>query len=135
MKTQISELRSGTKNQILNKEIDYSQLPPASSHIGHSGSNNYAVREVWEMVTSENPKKIKARIKGIEVELTASWSLSGKSVTYNCPISKEDLEEKFLIEASKKYSPSIAIQNANMIVVSNGKKSFKYICPSLVEIL
>lgn len=38
--------------------------------------------------------------KGIEV--TANWSLSRKSVSYWGGISKEDLEDKFFLKASKK---------------------------------
>jgi len=61
MKTQISQLRSGTKNQILNSEIDYSQLPKATSHVGHSGSNNADVESIWKRITNENPETISTR--------------------------------------------------------------------------
>ena len=46
MKTQISQLRSGTKNQVLNPEVDYSQLPNATSHLGHSGTKHSEVDKV-----------------------------------------------------------------------------------------
>ena len=72
MKTQISNLRSGTKNQILNPEIDYSKLQNATSHIGHSGTNHYEVESVWAKVISENPEKMKVIIKGIELEMKAN---------------------------------------------------------------
>lgn len=135
MKTQISSLRSGTKNQVLNQEIDYSQLPHATSHVGHGGSNHQDVDNVWSKVISENPESIKAIVKGVEIELTANWSLSRKSVSYNASITKEVLEDKFFLKASKKQSPSISIQHGNIIVVSNGKNSYMHVCPSLVEIL
>ena len=135
MKTQILNLRSGTKNQLLNHQIDYSILPPASSHVGHSGSNQNDIEQIWKQVASEYPEQMKVRVKGIEIDLKANWSLSRKSVSYNGSISKEDLEDKFFLKAAKKERPSISIQFGNIIVVSNGKNSFTHICPSLIEIL
>ena len=135
MTTQISNLRSGTKNQLLNPQIDYSKLPPASSHVGHSGSNQNDVEQIWKRVISEHLEQMKVRVKGIEIDLKANWSLSRKSVSYNGYLSKEDLEDKFYLKASKKETPSISIQHGNIIVVSNGKNSFTHICPSLIEIL
>ena len=134
MKTQISKLRSGTKNQILNPKIDYTTLPNATSHVGHSGSNENDVEQVWKHIISEHPETMKVIVKGIEVDLKANWSLSRKSVSYWGTISNEDLEENFYLKASKKETPSISIQG-NIIVVSNGKNSFSHICPSLIEIL
>lgn len=135
MTTQISILRSGTKNQLLNPQIDYSTLPPASSHVGHSGSNQNDVEQIWKQVVSEHPEQMKVRVKGIEIDLKANWSLSRKSVSYNGSISKEDLESKFALKASKKEIPSITLQYGNIIIVANGKNSFTRICPSLIEIL
>ena len=134
MKTQISSLRSGTKNQILNSEIDYSKLPQATSHVGHSGSNQTEVESVWNRITSENPESMKVLVKGIEVELTANWSISNKTVSYSGSISKEVLEDKFYLKASKKQNPSISIQQGNIVVVYNGKNSYSHLCPSLIEI-
>jgi|SRR5690554_440154 len=125
MKTQISQLRSGKKNQILNPEIDYS----------HSGSNNSDVESIWKRIIDENPDTMKIIVKGIEVDLKANWSLSCKSVTYWGSISKEDLEDKFGLKASKKETPSISIQHGNIVVVSNGKNSFIHVCPSLIKII
>lgn len=135
MKTQISQLRSGTKNQILNPEMDYSKFPQATSHIGHSGSNHADVENIWTRVTSENPETMKVVVKGIELELNANWSICRKSVSYWGSISKEDLENKFYLKAAKKETPSISIQHGNIIVVSNGKNSYSHICPSLIEIV
>jgi len=135
MITQISNLRSGTKNQILNPKIDYSKLPSASSHVGHSGSNQNDVEQIWKQVISEHPEKMKVRVKGIEIDLKANWSLSRKSVSYKGYFSKEDLEDKFFLKSAKNEIPSISIQFGNMIVVSNGKHSFTHLCPSLIEIL
>lgn len=135
MTTQISNLRSGTKNQLLNPQIDYSKLPPASSHVGHSGSNQNDVEQIWKQVVSEHPETMKVLVKGIGIDLKANWSLSRKSVSYNGSLSKEYLEEKFFLKAAKNESPSISIQFGNIIVVSNGKNSFTHICPSLIEIL
>ena len=134
MKTQISHLISGTKNQILNPEIDYSQFPQATSHVGHSGSNHADVERTWKRVTDENPEVMKVIVKGIAVELRANWSLSRKSVSYWGGISKGDLEDKFYLKASKKETPSISVQHGNIIVVSNGKNSYSHICPTLIEI-
>lgn len=135
MKTQISNLRSGTKNQVLNPEIDYTKLPNATSHIGHGGTNHAEVESIWNRVISENPESMKVIIKGIELEMEENWSLSRKSVSYNASISKEDLESKFGIAPAKKETPYISIQFGNIIIVSNGKNSYSHICPSLVEII
>ena len=78
---------------------------------------------------------MKVIVKGIEVELTANWSRSRKSVSYSGSISREDLENKFYLKASKKETPLISIQYGNIIVVSNGKNSYTHICPSLIKIL
>jgi hypothetical protein len=135
MKTQISHLRSGAKNQVLNLQIDYSTLPTASSHTGHSGSNQDDVEQVWKQVIAENPESMKILVNGIEVELKASWSLSRESVIYWGTLSKEYFEEKFAMKLAKNKTPSISIQNANRIIVYNGKNRFRYICPSLITIL
>lgn len=135
MKTQISKLRSGTKNQVLNPEINYSQLPHATSHGGHGGTNSLVVSEVWKKVVSENPGTMKIYVKGIFLDLNANWSLSRKSVSFYSPITKEDLKEKFFIEPSKKQNPYISVQGGNIILVSNGKNSFTHICPSFIDIL
>lgn len=134
IKTQINTLRSGTKNQILNPEIDYSSLPDATSHVGHSGSNISDVDKVWAKVTAENPDSMKIVVKGIELELKANWSLSRKSVTYDGNITDEDLENKFFLKAAKNRKPSIHVQFGNIIVVSNGRNSYTHVCPSLIEI-
>lgn len=135
MKTQISNLRSGTKNQILNAAVNYSELPKASSHIGHSGSNQVEVDEVWTKVTAENPTAIKAIIKGVEFNLIAKWSLSGKSVSYTAVVSAEDLQRNFNLVAAKGKTATISINGATSITVSNGKNSYIQVCPSFVEII
>jgi hypothetical protein len=135
MKTQISQLRSGTNNQILNPEMDYYQRHKATSYVGHSGSNQADVESIWKRITCENPETMKIILKGIEVELKANWSLSRKSVSYWGSLSKEELEDKFYLKSSKKETPSISIQHGNIIIVSNGKNSFSHVCPSLIEIL
>jgi len=135
MKTQISNLRSGTKNQILNPQIDYTELPNATSHVGHSGSNQNDVKQVWKKVIAEHPETMKIIVKGVEVNLKSNWSLSRKSVSYFGTILKEDLEKKFYLKSSKKETPSISIQHGNIIVVSNGKNSFTHVCPSLIKII
>lgn len=135
MKTQISNLFSGTKNQILNPNTDYTQRPKATSHNGHSGSNMAEVAQVWEKVTAENPEFMTIRVMGMELTLKANWSLSRKSVSYHTSISAETLSEKFGLVPSKKGTPWISIQNANIITVDNGKNSHAYICPSYIEIL
>lgn len=135
MTAQISNLRSGAKHQLLNPQIDYSTLPPAHSHVGHRGTDHSDVERVWKQVITEHPEQMKVRIKGIEIDLKANWSLSRKSVSYNGSISNVDLEDKFFLKATKNESATISIQFGNIIIVSNGKNSFTHICPSLIEIL
>ncbi len=80
MKTQISHLRSGIFNQILNPAIDYSQLPKSTSHIGHAGSKHEECNKVWDAVKAENPESMTINVMGIEIKLAADWSFSRKSV-------------------------------------------------------
>lgn len=135
MKTQISHLRLGVKNQILNLNIDYSELPKSTSLSNHSGSNKKDVDNVWNKVIEENPNEIDAIIKGVKVKLKSNWSTTGKSVTYRRSISKKNLKEKFGIIPSKANKPYISIQGASTIIVGNGKNSYRYVCPSLVSII
>lgn len=135
MITQIKSLRSGTKNQILNPAIDYKALAAATSHTGHAGSAAEEVESVWAKIKAEHPVQMQILVKGLPVTLTANWSNSGKSVSYDGEISKQDLKEKFSLKAAATKQPYISIQNANLIVVSNGKNSYTNICPSLIEIL
>jgi hypothetical protein len=128
MKTQIKNLRSGLKNQILaNNQLN--------SNVGQSGSNVIDVHNVWIKITSENPQSIKIKVMGIEAELTANWSLSGKSVNYVGSIESDKLEQTFNLVPSKKTTPYVQIDFGNSIKVSNGKNSYIYVCPSLVEII
>ena len=133
--TTFATLRSGAKNQILNPEVDYSTLSKSTSHNGHSGTNHKDVELLWKQVTALHPESMNVIVNGIEVNLTANWSVSRKSVSYDGSISIEDLESKFNIKAAKTGTPSISVQRGNIIMVSNGKKSFRTICPSLVEII
>lgn len=127
MKTQINHLRNGARNQVLNPAIAYNRN-------GNIGSSSIAVAEIWEIITKENPESIRAKINGLELLLFANHSVSGKTTSYWATISPEDLE-KFGIQASPVREPSISIQNANLIIVSNGKNSYTHVCPSLVEII
>lgn len=134
MKTQIKDLRSGTKNQIKNQNVDYSTCPPASSHVGHSGTNAEIVNEVWSNVISENKDKLTIEIFGKELNLKAHRSLSGKSTSYYCDLDKEFFEQNFKMKAAKNEQPYLQISNANHIVAHNGKKSFANVCPSFITI-
>lgn len=134
MKTQISNLRSGTKNQITNPSVDYAVLPSSTSHVGHSGSSLTEVEKVWCQVSLENQESMKAIIKGVEVELIAKWSLSRKSVSYWANIDKDTLEGVFSLRSAKRGQPYISIQGANIVVVGNGQNSYSYICPSFVTL-
>ena len=135
MKAQISQLRSGKKGQLLNPSVDYSKLPQSTSQRSHCGTNEAEVASVWAKVVAENPEKMTAIINGLRVELKANRSVSGKSVTYYAEISKEDLENKFLVVPAKNENPYITIQQGNVITASNGQKGFTYVCPSLVQII
>ena len=135
MKTQISTLRSGNKNQIVNPQIDYTNLPSATSHNGHAGTNINDVEQVWEQVKLQHPHSMKVIVKGIEINLTANWSVSGKSVSYSGIISNQDLEDKFYLKATKNKTATISIQHGNIITAYNGKNSYVNICPSLITIL
>ena len=134
MKTQINNLHSGSKNQILNSNVDYSNLPGASNHAGYAGTNRKIVDEIWKKVIYENESEMKILLFGEETTLKAMWSVSRKSCTYVGQISAEQFAKTGVI-ASKKHVPYITINCGNIIEVRNGGKSYKNICPSLIEIL
>lgn len=127
-------LRSGTKNQLLNDNIDYSKLNKATSHVGHAGSNNLECYQVWELVKIENPEFLKISLFGKEFTLKANWSTSGKSVTYFTNLTEEELG-LFPVKSAINKTPSLQIDFSNIITVSNGKNSSLNICPSLITIL
>lgn len=134
MKTQISNLRSGSKNQLLNENVDYSKLNKATSHVGHAGSSNAECGLIWEKIKSENPTELKVSIFGKELILNGNWSVSGKSVSFFTTLTDGEFA-LFPIEAANAKTPTLQIDFANIIVVSNGKNSSMNICPSLITIL
>ena len=125
MKTQLNSLRSGSTNQILNKNINYVNPIIGSYHI--------EVDELWNKVIAENPNELKATLKGLDLILEAKWSLSKKSVNYMCPISNDVLENIFFLKGTKKEKGYVLIQK-NTILIHNGGKSFTYVCPSFLSI-
>lgn len=135
MKTQINTLRSGSKNQLLNQNVDYSNLPKDTSHNGHAGSNTELVLSVWSRVKEENPEFLTIKIFGETLKLKANWSVSRKSVSYVTSISNEFLEENTSIKATKSKVASLRIDSGNIIEISNGNNFRMTVCPSLVEII
>lgn len=134
MKTQISHLRSGTKNQILNTTVDYSTLPRATSHLGHSGSNRNDVKITWEQILQENPKRITIEIFGEKYKLYRCESISKKTIVYRTILLEKRLN-LFGLTPSKNHNPFLSIHDANTVIADNGKKSYIHICPSLITIL
>lgn len=134
MKTQISNLRSGRKNQLLNPNVDYSSLGKATSHSGHAGNTMQEVDKIWTKVIAENPEKLTIELLGETFELEAHWSLSRKSVSYSCPVPKSFLD-KLPVFQSEKKDPFIKVDGATLITVYNGQKDYCYICPSLITII
>ena len=134
MKTQINNLRSGSKNQLLNENVDYSKLNKATSHVGHAGSSNAECSLIWEKIKSENPIELKVLIFEKELVLKGNWSVSGKSVSFFTTLT-DDVFSLFPIESAKGKNPTLQVDFSNIIVVSNGKNSSMNICPSLITIL
>ncbi|MDA8956140.1 hypothetical protein N9H19_00785 [Flavobacteriales bacterium] len=139
-KTQISDLRSGTKSQILNENINYSILPQATSHVGHAGTKNAICQKIWEKVLLENPEKMTIKFLGEKIVLNRKDSISGKTSVYNGYISNEIAKNKCGFMLTRKVKDgkdfaTISVQFADVIVVGNGGKANKYVCPSLIEII
>lgn len=134
-KTQISSLRSGTRNQILNTSIDYKQLPQATSHNGHGGTNGATCAEIWQRVKDENPDSLTFTFFGKQYTAKANWSGSGKSVAYYADIDTKNFEALTGHGVGKNCTATISIQSATTIMLQNGKNYYCYACPSLIEIL
>lgn len=135
MKTQISSLRSGTKNQILNPEVDYTQLPKATSHVGHAGTNAEESMRIFSLVKQENPEALKFSFQGLDFEAKANWSTSGKSVDYRATLPTELFEDLTGVKVGLGKTASISIQGASAIILDNGKNYQCQVCPSLITIL
>lgn len=133
MKTQINTLLSGSKNQILNDQVDYSQFPKSTSHRGHAGTNRVEVNKVYSEVKKENPEQLIIEFFDHVIGLKANWSKSGKSCTYFGALPKEVASMFFTLP--KDGTPHIQIDNANSITVSNGENAHQTVCPSLIKIL
>lgn len=65
------------------------QLVKGDHRTSTVGTKSEIRNEVAKQVVSENPESMTISIRGIEIQLKASWSLSRKSVTYfgDIPIS------------------------------------------------
>lgn len=133
MKTQINQLYSGLKNQILNPATNYSNLPKSTSHSNHAGVNTDLLQDVWGKVTFENPDQLNINIKGIDLILTANWSLSRKSCNYFSFITVDQMIKLAGLTPAMGKQPSISIIG-NVIEIRNGKNSYVYICPSFIKI-
>ncbi|GIM60070.1 hypothetical protein CAPN008_01200 [Capnocytophaga canis] len=134
MKTQINHLRSGAKNQILNKEVDYSELPRQGLESRHAGSPRTEWAETFKKIREENPKEMKIRLKGRELTLKTGYSLSEKSVWWSTALEK-DFAEKFVkTSPNPSIRPSLTISEGGVIVY-NGKNTDIELCPSLIEII
>lgn len=133
MKTQIKDLRSGRATQVLNPNVDYSKLPQATSHVGHSGTNSVLVAEVFAKVISENPQELRIELKGFEFTLKANYSVAGNLKGYFTSITDEELVDISGLMPSRMCA-SLSIYDGNNIEIRNGKKGYSYICPSLVTI-
>lgn len=123
LKTQISGLKTGAKNQ----------LPKTDSTI--IGTSHKEVAKIWEQVILENPKHITAIIEGKKIHFKATWSDSKKTVRYDATIENEYMQEKFFLTPAKNENGNITIQNGNTIIVTNGKKYFVYLSPAMVTII
>jgi hypothetical protein len=133
MKTQINQLYSGLKNQILNPATDYSHLTKSTSHNNHAGVNADLVQDVWNKVTYENPEYLNITIKGIALNLKANWSLSRKSCNYYCSLTVDQMIKLAGLAPAMGKTPSISVCG-NIVEIRNGKKSYVYICPSFIKI-
>ena len=133
MKTQISTLLNGSKVQIINDEIDYSQYPQSTSHAGHTGTNRAEVNRIYSKVKEENPEQLTIELFDHVIELKANWSRSGKSCTYTGTLPIEIASRFFILP--REGTPYIQIDNANDIRIVNGHNIYRNVCPSLIKIL
>lgn len=128
MKTQINSLRSGIKNQLLNRAVDYSQMPPATSHIGHGGTNHEITGKIFRKVLEENPDVMTIEVMGKKYEMNRNKDY------FICEISGEDVK-KFGVSPKKGKTGLLTIQGGSIISVYNGGKGSGYLCPSFITIL
>lgn len=134
-KTQITDLRSGLKKQMLNPKIDYSELPKNTSSNMHSGSNHLVVADIWQKIVEENPECLTIKLLGKKITLKIHRSYSGKTVYYISEIPPLFTIINFPIRLAKGINPTIIISGANIIEIRNGKRDYVYICPSFIRIL
>lgn len=111
MKTQIKTLVHGTTHNIT----------------GVSGTTFEIRKEISEKVIAENPEKMTIELNGQEIELTANWSLSGKSVNYHGEISVDTYKIYCGDHGLPKKSPKAYIHISNDMhptLTTNSRKQF-----------
>lgn len=137
MKTQINQLLSGSRTQVLNPNRDYTKLPQQSTEGRHSGSSASERAEVWRKVTSENIDGLYIDLDGLKLMLPRNISVSGKTITYSTYIMREQAQQilgGFFPKFSKGDNYNLVISESD-VVVWISKKSYVTLCPSLITIL
>ena len=102
-------------------------LVKGNHQIGICGTKKEIRNKVAKQVIAENPNSMKIAIRGIDIELHANWSVSGKSVTYFGEISTSLYHDFFgNFGIPKKDAKAFCQINADMSVcfTTNSKKSF-----------
>ena len=126
MKTQIKELRNGSKHQLLNPDVEYPRD-------GNIGTNKNLCKEIFNKIREENPNEIILNILGKEFKLFASYSTTNNFNGYHAILEHDDVR-LFGLEPKKNNKGIINFYNAGDLYITNGGNSLLYICPSLINI-
>lgn len=127
MKTQVNDLRNGSKHQVLNPEVQYPRD-------GNVGTNKKISQQVFEQVKQQNQEELKIEVLGMNLTLKASYSTTGNFNGYVCSITPEQVL-KFGMQPKKNCGGYIQFYNGADFWVQNGGKSSVHVCPSLIKIL
>lgn len=112
-----------------------------NGHFGKAGTDRNERIEIASKVISENPGSMKIRIRGIELNLVADWSLSRKTVSYigNLPLDvyNEMLGDHNLPKVNPKATIVINMDMTIMLYTNSLKQklAYSYIKESEIEII
>lgn len=107
--------------------------------LGIVGTSHEVREAVASKVRAENPEFLRVLLRGREIELTANWSVSGRSVFYLAAIDL-DLYRMFFgdfgLQMKSPEASIIVFDDCTVVFSTNSRKSFyNYIPESEITIL
>lgn len=94
-----------------------------------TGTSNSERISIMSGIIEKNKDGLVIEINNISIYLSSEWSVSGKTVTYVSPLTKDEYLSITGSEFGLKKNPSISIQMDGKILVNGGGK-YNFIVPN-----